>query len=58
MRETKVSAIAELPVKPNDGLGKMQFGPNMIVGTGKYADFFEDRFARAQQIVANRARGR
>ena len=47
VRETKVSAIAELPVKPNDGLGKMQFGPNMIVGTGKYADRIEDRFEHA-----------
>ncbi len=49
VRETKVSAIAELPAKPRDGLGKMYFGPNMIIGTGKYADRIDDRFEHASR---------
>jgi gamma-tubulin complex component 2 len=49
VRETKVSAIAELPHRPDEGLGKITFGPNAIVGTGKYADRIAERFEHAAQ---------
>lgn len=47
VRETSLASLAELPAKPSDGLGRMQFGPNMIVGTGKYADRIAERFEHA-----------
>ena len=47
VRETTLSALAELPSKPSDGLGKMYFGPSMVVGAGKYADRIAERFEQA-----------
>lgn len=47
VRETKISALNELPARPGDGLGKIQFGPNAIIGTGKYADRILERFEHA-----------
>ena len=47
MRETNVASLVKLPAKPQDGLGKIPFGANSLVGTGKYADRIGERFEHA-----------
>ena len=51
MRETDVASLATLPPRPNDGLGKIPFDANALIGTGKYADRIGERFELAANAL-------